>query len=378
MQPRERSGARKKQVQRLPEPVRAGLEHVVLLSSVGAMLSLTYLLFIVLSGGLAAPLIGGSALEQVTRNLALASRIFVWCLWIVVLAALVRHYRSESAGWITILVGLGCSFALPMVVGSRIQPTTAQALAALGQSLISTFEFTGVLLLAVGLLRVAVGRMAVLTGSKKMAAALAGVPQDAAAIAIARANEKPSLMRQCWELQFCRSSLRMHCPRFLEGVSCWKRQSGCYCDPNLQAELLEGTRTTGRTQIAEELHAARDRTLTRSRRRKAKRRAPCGECPIYLEHQKHKYRVLSWLSYPAAAAVAGLSAGQIREGYRWVESELAAFLGTLQVLPHRLEDAPLEQASWLCAENASVVLIGVLLVAVILQLIELWVFRLKL
>jgi hypothetical protein len=379
VQGRKRTSGKTTGPRQLPDFVRSTLEHVLLLCSVAALLSLAYLLFIVLSGGLAAPLIAGSALDQVTRNVGLAGRIFAWALWIVVLAALIRHYRTESVGWVTILIGGTCLLGLPMIVASRIHETTAPELARLGQSLIVGFQLTGGAMLVVGLLRIAVGRIILLAGPTRMAARLAGVPVDAAALAARRAMEKPSLLRQCWELHFCRGSLRVNCPRFLQSVSCWKKQSGCYCDQSLQMDLLEGTRSNARAQIAEELHVARDRTRTAARRpRRAKSRAPCRECPVYLEHQKYKYRFLSWLSYPAAAAVIGLAAGDIQSAYRWVESELGAVLVQFQILPHRLDDAPLQQASWISAENAAVILLGVLLVGIILQLTEFAVFRLKL
>ncbi|MCJ7749889.1 MAG: hypothetical protein MUQ65_02155, partial [Armatimonadetes bacterium] len=114
------------------------------------------------------------------------------------------------------------------------------------------------------------------------------------------------------------------------------------------------------------------------RKKKKREKAPCGECPLYLEHQKHKYRVISWVAYPAAAGIIGFTVTWIQNGYQWVELELGSLLAGLQILPRTLSDQPLEQVAWLSAENTSVVLIGVLLVGIILQLTEVAIFRLKL
>ncbi|HUU53467.1 MAG TPA: hypothetical protein VMY87_00985 [Armatimonadota bacterium] len=370
-----RRGAREaKPVRQLPECVRKVLEHVVLVASAGVILSLAYLLFIILSGGLAAPIVRGTALDAVSRNVNLARNGFLWSLWIVVAAAMIRHYRTESTGWVTMLVGVGCWLALPLVVRSRTESTTAQELMEVGQSLISGFQTSGGAMMVLGFLRVALGRIIVLASPTQAAMRFTTYSPEAAAIVAERALEHPSLMRQCWELHFCRSSLRASCPRFVSGVSCWKKNSGCYCDQGLATRLLTGVGANARVKVAEELKVAQRRARQQEKRQKA----PCGECPLYLDHQKYKYRVVSWLAYPAAAAVIGFTVGSIQNGYRWVELELGSVLGNLQILPRTLSHQPLEQVAWLSAENATVLLIGVLFVGIILQLTEVAIFRLKL
>ena len=374
MQARKRETRAGKPGRQLPEPVRRVLEHLVFVASIGVLLSLVYLLFIILSGGLAAPLIAGTALAQVTRTVGLAKAVFLWCLWVVVLAAMIRHYRVEIPGYIAMAVGAGCWAVLPLVIRSRVDATSAQPLMELGQSLVASFQSAGGAMVVLGFMRVVVGRIIVLASPTHAAARLGGLPAEAAAIAAERASERPSLMRRCWELHFCRSSLRSNCPRFLEGVSCWRRKSGCYCDQGLATRILSGIGADTRAKAAEELEAAQ----RRARARRQQQRAPCGECPLYLEHQKHKYRVLSWFSYPAAAAVVGMNVRYMQAAYQWVEWRLGDVLGQFQVLPRPLTDAPLDQAAWLSAQNAAVLLIGVLLVGVLLSLTEMAIFKLKL
>jgi hypothetical protein len=199
----------------------------------------------------------------------------------------------------------------------------------------------------------------------------------AGAIAAERALEKPSLLRKCYEMHFCRTGLRTNCPRFLEGTACWRKKSGCYCDQNLATQLLTGISANARAAVTEELQAAQRRSRVQSKKQK-KQRVLCGDCPIYLEHQKHKYRVISWLAYPSAAAIIGATVTYIRQGYQWVEFKLGDFLAQFQLLPHKLSDTPIQQIDWISAENAAVLLIGVLVVGLILQLTELAIFRIKL
>jgi hypothetical protein len=358
----------------LPESVKKALDHVVTVASVAVLLSLAYILFVTLSNGLAAPLIGGSALEQVTRSLGLARNVLLWGLWLALAAAMIRHHQTESMGWITMVAGAACWGVLPWVIGSRMNVATAQPLMELGQSLISSFQSGGGALIVFGFLRVAAGRIMGLV-SVGRGGSLSGLSSgQAAAIAAERAAERPSLMRRCWELHFCRSGLRSNCPRFLGGVSCWKKKSGCYCDDGLATQLLSGMGANARAKVAEELQSAQ----RRPRARRQKKEARCGECPVYLEHQKYKYRALSWAAYPLSAAVVGFGAAGIINAYYWVDSRLGTALDKFQILPHSLTNAPLDQASWLSAPNVTVVVVGILVLGIILQLTEVAVFRLKL
>ena len=361
---------------RLPESMKKPLDHVVMVASILALLSLAYILFVTLSNGLAAPLIAGSALDEFTRNLGLAKNLLLWGMWVAVVAATIRHYQTVTMGWLAMLAGAACWGLLPWLISSRMSSATAEPLLRLGQSLVSSFQAAGGALIVFGFLRVAAGRIMGLLSAGQGASSSQLSSGQAAAIAAERAAERPSLMRRCWELHFCRSGLRSNCPRFLEGVSCWKKKSGCYCDEGLATQLLSGMGPNSRAKAAEELQSAQRRAKARGRRQR--KEVPCAECPIYIEHQKYKYRTLSWAAYPLAAAIAGFGAGAIINAYHWVDSRLGTALDKFQILPHSLTNAPLDQASWLSAPNVTVVVVGILLVGIILQLTEVAVFRLKL
>jgi len=367
---------------RSPQTWMGMLDHVVLLASVGTGLSLVYLLFVILSGTLAAPLIAGSALEQVTRNVEVAKGIFLWSLWLVMVAAMVRHHRSDLMSYLALLAGVGCWAILPLVVRSRVPETSAYPLMELAHSLVSSFRISGGALMVLGFLRVVLRRVLLLASSTQAGGACVLRLQASGVEAPpARTYERPSLLARCWELHFCRESLRRHCPRFLEGASCWKKRSGCYCDQDLATRLLSGIGSQARLQVEEEMRVIRSPAWeyeeARRRKRQQAKKTSCGNCPLYLEHQKYKYRTLSWLSYPIAAAIIGLSADHIRAGYEWVDLRLGSVLAQFQVLPHPFTDRPLEAAPWLNAQNAVVFIVGVLVVGLILQLTEVVVFRFK-
>jgi len=362
------------------------LEHVVVLASVVLVLSLVYLLFFLLSGGMAPPLIGGSELETIERNSNLATQVFLICLWVVVLAAMVRHHRAESTGLLAFGLGAACWGLMPLVVNAGVNPYTAEQLRALGRSMVSAFQTSGGALMVMGFLRVVLGRIIVLSRGpsttsairlSRTASAMAELPEEPV-------SERASILRNCWELHFCRGSLRTMCPRFVERRPCWRKRSGCYCDQGLASRLLSGVGAKARVQVAEELEAAQKRTsprpaaAARGRQASARNRPkpPCAECPIYLEHQKYKYRAISLLAYPAGAVIMGLSVQYVYFGYRWVRDNLGAYLGIS--IDRTGQGNVFDTMQWVSFENAMVLLLGVMVVAIILQLSELAIFHFKL
>jgi len=362
----------------LPKPLVGALSLVGLLAAVGAILSLGYLLFIVLSDTLASAIVGGSFLDALRRNVSLARSVFVWCLWLVVISYSIRHYDSEASGFVVLVSGIACWGVLPYLVGAGVSEASAAPLQDLGQSLITSFQASGGALMILGLLRVVIGRV-VLRSLPRGDARLPASRFAAAEIASQRAAERPSPMRRCWELQFCRGSLRSNCPRFLEGISCWKARSGCYCDQGLATSLLNVVGARSRLEVAEEFEAAQRQTqaLASSRRavQKGKRpRPPCGECPIYLEHQTYKYRVVSWFAYPAAAAIIGFTLVHINTGYDWLVTKLQ-WLGVPIDRTGQGDVYYLPQ--WLSFQNVIVILVGILVVGILLHIIELLIFRFK-
>ncbi len=362
------------------------LDNILILAGVALVVSIGFLVFVLLSGQLAAPIIQGTALEVIQRNMTVWHKVFTVALWVLVVVGLIRHYRVDSVGYLIGLGGVACWWLLPMMVTAKATGAASQLLA-LSQSLIASFQATGGALIVIGFLRVVIGRIIAIAYSPQGAATSRLFSASAIAeIAEERTKARPSLMRRCWELHFCRGSLRVTCPRFIEGASCWKKESGCYCDQGLASRLLSGMAAKARVQVAEELEAAQSRAQAynrsaaahRQRQARKKVRTPCRECPLYLEHQKYKYRALSWLAYPLAALIVAFLVPKLHAAYQWLETNVGGALSEMRFLPHSLTDAPLQQAPWFTAENAMMVMFGVLVVAAVLQLLEIGIFRFKL
>lgn len=63
----------------------------------------------------------------------------------------------------------------------------------------------------------------------------------------------------------------------------------------------------------------------------------CRDCPVYNEHQHHKYRAFYWIAYPITAGLIALLLPLITRAYHWLDVTVAAMLSSLSMLP-RSED----------------------------------------
>ena len=89
------------------------------------------------------------------------------------------------------------------------------------------------------------------------------------------------------EAAVCREVIRKQCPAYLAKKRCWKFGRGCYCDEEMISRIIRG----------ESLDVIKAPT-----RMSREGKPPCGRCYIYIEHQSHKFRMLSPLALPATLA----------------------------------------------------------------------------
>ncbi len=355
------------------------LDTGLLLFGVASLLSLGYLLLVILRGDLAHPLIGGTQLDVTRNGLLLGRKALSFSLWLLLLLALVRYYRVEAVGYVVMAGGLACWFGMPLLIAHFVPDTAADTLQQTAIELEVAFHGTGVAIFVVGLLRAVLGRIVLMT--YRPPSSTVHLPGAAETMA---PGGRHSLMRKCWELHFCRGSVRTTCPRYMEAVPCWRRRSGCYCDHDLATRLMGsvGGNASLKMQVAEELESQQRRALQVQRQAQQRRsgkaaRKLCRECPIYLEHQKHKYRTLSWVAYPIALLFVALTAAPIRAGYAWADEYAADFVSRYSFIPHNLIDHPIQIVPWINAENFAIGIVGVIFLALLLQTIEAAVFRFK-
>lgn len=122
-------------------------------------------------------------------------------------------------------------------------------------------------------------------------------------------KEKASIVKQrkmtafspCWNLPYCRDSIKEKCPAYLARKRCWKFGRGCYCDEEMIQAIVSGLDGGGADSYA--LRATTGVTRPRPSKPKRKGKPPCAKCYIYQEHQNLKHKLLSNFMLPAAILI---------------------------------------------------------------------------
>jgi hypothetical protein len=125
-----------------------------------------------------------------------------------------------------------------------------------------------------------------------------------------RVARDANALSPCWSLPFCREVIRKQCPAYLARKTCWKFKRGCYCDDEMIARIVRG-------ESLEKIKAPTKMSQLR--------KPPCKRCYIYLEHQTHKFKMLSPLAIPLTI-VFMVSIwnpfGQVfRPAYKWLDEK---------------------------------------------------------
>lgn len=120
----------------------------------------------------------------------------------------------------------------------------------------------------------------------------------------------------CWQLSYCRDSIRVKCPIFHAKTRCWKERVGCMCEENIILLAMEGgggppasvdmTRDQGfvplgdlltkpdtKTHVPSRVGPRGVRIPTNPHLSDAQKRERCRNCIIYNEHQRQKFNLLS-------------------------------------------------------------------------------------
>ena len=151
---------------------------------------------------------------------------------------------------------------------------------------------------------------------------------------------------RCWEMTRCRVAVRSSCPNYIDHKTCWKRRRGCFCDKALAGFLVNNmdnqhdsaevvalqtamSGSNARAELKQAKPASNARVqvtaaeLNKMRERMRAYRLPwrsmkrwCHECPLFLEHQEHKYHNFNWIGLPITAVIVFFSYNYYDQGYR--------------------------------------------------------------
>jgi hypothetical protein len=340
----------KKSQQRGGPPMLAGaalylLDRALMIAAAGVGVSIIYLLHGLISGVVTAfphlpngEMMTPAVREQALHNLRIAAYVFMGGLWGITLVSVFRFRENDVAGYVGALGGIVCYLGLPWLVGNALMQHNADANAAT-DFMLASFRVTGKVLLSITAVYFAfkvVARLSSRGGAAPAAAAPVGLDSDKPKSREApKLTRRQSALRKCWDLSACRDSLRENCPSYKLGVACWKRGTGCQCDPALAQRLVEELEANLHGDMSEKERLARERMRDQLTYRIAEHQgnAFCRDCVIYNEHQYYKYKYLFWIAYPITVALVFLLRPLIHRAYVWTDTGIASLLDSLRMLP---------------------------------------------
>jgi hypothetical protein len=226
-------------------------------------------------------------MELLTKGLMIASIAVIVC-------AIGRYYPYPETGLALIAVGgilfFGMSYLIDNHGGSGQLPRALTRLDIPKPQayLKGRFGFAGVCFGGAGVVML-LGHAVALIASGRSRRPRANPEAAKTANQVRKPND--TFMGPCWSLPFCRDTDKKLCPIRQSKKPCWRKGRGCYCDQNVILTLSGGNQyaaSRGSTGYMSTAAATMNRPKSLG-----EKRAQCLQCPVYLHHQSHKYKILA-------------------------------------------------------------------------------------
>ncbi|MEI6502651.1 MAG: hypothetical protein WCP21_16705, partial [Armatimonadota bacterium] len=188
----------------------------------------------------------------------------------------------------------------------------------------------------------------------------------------------------CWKLPYCHDAVREHCPAFKARKSCWRFGYGCNCDPALIESLIrtgaldtaKGSSRTSASQKAQQAAYVRSDLQADAPVKAHERTIPCAKCPIYLDHQRQKFKIVNPLIVIASLILLGMAYVPLTAIYTKLINGVAEIAG-------RLSFQGIDPSQWFEYLNITpikiffFIIVGLLALAYVLKAVEWAIFEKK-
>lgn len=258
-----------------------------------------YLFWGIIAGSLSrAGFYTGPDLQRVLQNVQICCKILVGSSIAIIVSCGIRFYLEEVTGYILLVVGAVLRWGMPVLVGSSLRDIRFAA-ATLPAYVASHYSLVGTIALA------AAGPFLILDVGRKLREAKRLAARTNIVIEQYDDDEEPPQARLClfcWQMPYCRNYLRRYCTAYGKRKSCWRIKSGCYCDEEMILRMMKRS-SSSRIAGSDQTYAWLDGSGKKKNLSAAEKRERCRVCAIYNEHQRHKYRILGPLAFPATVLI---------------------------------------------------------------------------
>ncbi|MBI3946884.1 MAG: hypothetical protein HY321_13255 [Armatimonadetes bacterium] len=306
-------------VDALPNVVSGLVDRIASLAGIALAATFLYFIYALFSGVVRSyPELAYAQRLRILHNLQIASIIFMVSAILVLVYVIVHLWEQDdlAAGMAAVgaLLYFGTPFGMSQALGPLFFNNAAHTIAL-------ALTNVGIVVLAAAVVR----GIPVLI--QQTSGGLKGYGDESATRREAAKHRTGIVhpLSPCWALPYCKPFFRDNCIRHKERKTCWRKKNGCMCDDNIMmAMLLRG----GGTSAASRERAMLDFLPGAGARGTAGKRLKCGNCFIYLEHQRLKHRYTAPLALPALIAVGWLLLPTVERAYvqfgRWATQVVAS------------------------------------------------------
>lgn len=301
------------------------------------------------------------AQEIILYKFSLSLQLLTIGYCLLLLAIFLRYLFSFEVAFILLLIGLFLYLAIPFILGTFFLsgglPTIPMHRVLLTTHTLGiiSFVFSGILFLGeiFYLLRSHFATKDIITKEK-----IPSTPYR-------RTSLLSSISLPCWDTPFCREFLREFCPAWARKRSCWKVGGGCLCDEAIVEQMIS------QTSVRQPESA---RLLKRTSQLMQKKH-DCLKCPIYTEHQRQKYRWISFLIPLSILALFIFGRGGIHNYYLSIARFFDNLFSNLAYLP-TTSGKILTTLSTPWLETTILIIFALFLMGLLLHLLEYFLFSL--
>lgn len=266
---------------------------VLNIALIAFVISLGYILYGIFSGALNQ--LDAAQSARLASNLTLMGEILTVSAFLAALSLVVMTLEEVAYTVLIGMVGAAMVFGMPILVASNLQgAATGPAMAIklwtnnAGMSILFVVGLRLVLEIANQIRSVAIRTTA-------------EQAEDDTTVTKKKKYKKPGLWDRCWDMPYCHDAVREVCPAYKARRSCWRYGYGCNCDPSLIETLIRtGGASKGKTAVkATSTQKLQDGAYVRSdlqadgKAGTVERTIPCRKCPIFIEHQRQKFRIVN-------------------------------------------------------------------------------------
>jgi len=264
---------------------------VVISAWAGLVLKIALAATVIAYGYYVWAIVGGYLARPVNVNPLILSNLAIMGRALVVASILgtitLLYLTFEEVAWAVLagVVGAGFLFGTPLLIASYAQGAQSESVGIVTAYTKWAGQAVLVLVVARVLLELA---MYVAAGPKERPEEKAEAEKFKRVGAITA-----KLWARCWDMPFCHDAVRDTCPAYVNRKTCWKFGYGCMCNPKLIEALIRastGGHATTRRAEGEYLRSDLEADVALS---SAQRTIPCVKCPIYVEHQRQKYKIIN-------------------------------------------------------------------------------------